>query len=652
MCHCLRASALLLTLASGGASAQALTLDLGTLEGPNWRASEVKVALAIGGTSRVTIAKMEAMGNSYKQLSLTCKQLLMSGNSVRCKDGLLETPEKLPIAFTYNTVKRSLSLVVVAGGGERWDIELDDKESTLQLQGASMARLARWLPGDLKPNAGRIYGTARITPTEAHADVRVEDGGFTDTAGLHAGEKLAGAIKIDAQRARDGLPWQWKLAASWDKGAVFWSPLYLSNAGHTIVADGDYAGNIVKARHAVATWPHLGKIDCDFTLNLQTKDFESASVKGDQLQLTALRELIPQDWLEKHDLEDLKLAGTADLDLSYVGDDIERFHFRMQGAGLDAAERKLAMQNLSVLVDYVRDKPGPFSLEIAQLRLRGITAGPIKTVGEFRDGRLTIPSLLVPVLDGVFVLNDIAIANPNGDVTAELRGAFTPLAMDKLTAGLELFPLAGTISAVIPHMTYAKSTLQVDGALLFKVFGGDASLDNIRLENPLGRTPRLTADMRLRNMDLEQMTGAIKFGSISGKADVDLIGLQMENWQPLKFDARVLTSPGDFKKRISQRAVQNISSIGGAGAGAAIQASFLRVFSSFGYSKIGLSCKLANGICELGGVENVANGGFAIIEGGGVPAVNLVGYNRRVGWDELLARIKAVIDGNSKMVIQ
>ncbi|HEX4326961.1 MAG TPA: hypothetical protein VH105_09080, partial [Burkholderiales bacterium] len=357
-------------------------------------------------------------------------------------------------------------------------------------------------------------------------------------------------------------------------------------------------------------------------------------------------------WLEKHDLEDMKLAGTADLDLRYVGDDIQRFQLKVVGAGLDAAERKLALRGLSVLVDYSHDKPGPFQMEIAQLRLKGLTAGPVKTVGEFRDGRLTIPSLLVPVLDGVFILNDIAIAAPNGDVSAELRGAFTPLPMDKLTTGLELFPLAGTISAVIPHMTYARSTLKVDGALLFKVFDGDANLDNIRLENPFGRTPRLTADMRLRNMDLEQMTGAVKFGDITGKMDVDLTGLQMENWQPLSFDARVLSSPGDYKKRISQRAVQNISSIGGAGAGAAIQASFLRVFSSFGYSKIGLSCKLANGICELGGVENVANGGFAIIEGGGVPAVNLVGYNRRVGWNELLARIKAVIDGNSKMVIK
>ncbi|HEY4375111.1 MAG TPA: hypothetical protein VGN52_24530 [Burkholderiales bacterium] len=647
----LRALPLVLLLCASAARAQTMALDLGNLEGAGWRAVEVKVMLAFGGASHVSIAQLEAMGNQYRNLSLSCKQLALGADTIRCRGGLLETPEKLPLEFLYSTVKKSLTVTVAAENGEHWEIQLSGDASTMRLQNANLARIAPWLPGDLKPNAGRVTGTARITPLQAQADVRVEDAGFTDTNGLHAGEKLAGAIKIDASRARDNQPWQWKLSASWDKGAVFWSPVYLSNAGHTIEAEGEFAGNRVNTRRAVASWPHLGKIDCTFTLNLQTKDFESASVKGDNLQLTALRELIPQDWLQKHDLEDMKLAGTADLDLSYVGDNIQRFHLKVDGAGLDAAERKLSMQNLSILVNYDHDKAGPFRMGITQLRIKGITSGPIATEGEFRDGRLTIPSVVVPVLDGYFILNDIAIANPDGDPTAELRGAFTPLPMDKITAGLEVFPLAGTISAVIPHMTYAKSTLKVDGALLFKVFGGDAELNDIRLENPFGRTPRLTADMKLRNMDLEQMTGAVQFGNITGKMDVDVTGLQMENWQPLSFDARVLTSPGDFKKRISQKAVQNISSIGGAGAGAAIQASFLRVFQSFGYDEIGLSCKLVNGICELGGVEN-ADPGFVIIKGGGLPSVNVVGYNRRVGWQELLTRIKAVIDGNSKMVIQ
>ena len=211
--------------------------------------------------------------------------------------------------------------------------------------------------------------------------------------------------------------------------------------------------------------------------------------------------------------------------------------------------------------------------------------------------------------------------------------------------------MGGELAFVLPQVNYARSTLTVDGALLFKLFGGDALVEQIRLADPFGRTPRLTADVQLKRLNLEEMTSAVKFGTITGYLDVDVNQLVMENWQPQSMDAKVLTSAGDFRKRISQRAVQNISSIGGAGAGAAIQRSFLSFFDTFGYDKIGISCKLRNGICEMGGAGN-ASGGYALIKGGGVPAVNVVGYNRFVGWQELLDRIKAVIDGNSKIIIQ
>ena len=204
---------------------------------------------------------------------------------------------------------------------------------------------------------------------------------------------------------------------------------------------------------------------------------------------------------------------------------------------------------------------------------------------------------------------------------------------------------------MLPKVTYAKSTLTLDGALLFKLFGGDAQVDRIRLADPFGRTPRLTADVHLKRLNLEEMTGAVKFGTITGYLDVDVDELVMENWQPQSMHAKVLTSEGGFRKRISQRAVQNISSIGGAGAGAAIQRSFLSFFETFGYDKIGISCKLRNGICEMGGADS-AGGGYTLIKGGGLPSVNVVGYNRFVGWQELLDRIKAVIEGNSQIIVK
>ena len=38
--------------------------------------------------------------------------------------------------------------------------------------------------------------------------------------------------------------------------------------------------------------------------------------------------------------------------------------------------------------------------------------------------------------------------------------------------------------------------------------------------------------------------------------------------------------------------------------------------------------------------------GYVIVRGGGIPAISVMGYNRNVGWRELLDRLKRVTEGN------
>ena len=63
---------------------------------------------------------------------------------------------------------------------------------------------------------------------------------------------------------------------------------------------------------------------------------------------------------------------------------------------------------------------------------------------------------------------------------------------------------------------------------------------------------------------------------------------------------------------------------------------------------IGLHCRLERGVCLMDGIDGEvrANGGFVIVRGGGVPALDVIGYNRRVDWDELVNRLQRVIAEN------
>ena len=137
---------------------------------------------------------------------------------------------------------------------------------------------------------------------------------------------------------------------------------------------------------------------------------------------------------------------------------------------------------------------------------------------------------------------------------------------------------------------HVKSTLRVDGALFLKVFDGSIEAKNLVLLDIFGKAPRVQADVAMRNLNLEMVTRTYSFGNITGRIDANVNGLELVNWQPVKFDARVASSAGEYPRKISQAAVQNISALGGAGAAAAIQRSFLRFFEQFVYDKLGWGC--------------------------------------------------------------
>ncbi len=640
-------------LVTSGALAQFVALDLGTLEGDGWQAERVRVAFVAGGGARVDIGGFAGFGQKFTAVRLDCARFVALRGVWRCDDGVLQGPEKLAVSFVYTPGQRSLTLALASADGEAWQLEQAGDTFTLKLARAQLVRVTPWLPGAIKPSAGRVSGVLRVAPQARSAELAFQGAAFADAAGLNAGENLAGTLALDARQ--EGGAWRWNTRLKWDAGALLIDPVYVAEGGHLLTAAGSLNGPQLEIESAQLDWRALGRINGRAGLDSRTWAVRHWAIETAALELAGLRALLPQTWLEQHGLADLVLGGGSTFAASATAAGMDSLQIGLTKARLDAPARRLGVDDINLDFAYQAGSAKPFRLDIAKARVKGLEFGPASARGEVRDDRLAIANLIIPILDGVLALNEIDIGRNAGRWRAQLRGAFTPLSMQRLTAALDWHPMSGSISAVLPQMNYveseAGSTFSVDGALLFKVFGGDASVDGIRIDNPFGRTPRLAANLKLAGLDLETMTGAIKFGSITGRIDIDLENLEMENWQPLSFDAHIATSPGAFRKRISQRAVQNISSIGGAGAGAAIQASFMRFFDTFGYERLGLSCRLRNGVCEMGGIDR-ASGGYTIIKGGGLPALNVVGYNRFVGWQEMLDRIQAVIEGNSKMVVQ
>ena len=122
--------------------------------------------------------------------------------------------------------------------------------------------------------------------------------------------------------------------------------------------------------------------------------------------------------------------------------------------------------------------------------------------------------------------------------------------------------------------------------------------------------------------------------------------LGLEDWQPAYFEAEFATPLDDDKPhRISQKALENLNELGG-GLSGTLSRGFLRFLPAYSYGRLGISCRLFNGICELGGVEDSGDS-FSILTKGGLlpPWVEVIGAGRSIKWDDLIGGLKQIAEG-------
>jgi hypothetical protein len=256
----------------------------------------------------------------------------------------------------------------------------------------------------------------------------------------------------------------------------------------------------------------------------------------------------------------------------------------------------------------------------------------------------------LPVLDGTLRAERFSVNQASTGIRVDFQGYITPISMKLISKALGWPPLAGQLSGMIPGVSYEDGLLKLRGLTLIRAFDGNILLKNLRLDDLLGPLPVLQADVELKALDLETLTATFSFGKITGRLAGRINGLRLEQWQPVAFDAWFATPENDpGPHRISQKAVDNISNLGGVGISGALSRSFLRFFEEFGYEKLGISCRLEKRVCEMGGIENSGQG-YYLVKGGGLPRIDIVGFNRRTDWGVLVDKLKQIAEGGTPVI--
>lgn len=656
----LRGVVLALTLAASAASQASLDLSFDRLQAPALTLEQVSVSLQSldRGPARLRIAQARIAGRDLSDLRLDCAEFSLHPE-LRCRGGVLRARGHAPwqLDFSLTGAQRTLKARVQPPGSPPVDIEgaLAGAHPHLRLntRAADLVRLVALDPvlqtavAAYAP-AGRVDIDAQLSDFGAGRSMRIDarldlqDARFSSADGLRAAEGLALGVEVSARA--DGAHWNGTLSADWRAGELLWDAVYLKGGGTGLTSRFVFDAGQMTLSEGALDLAEVGRLGfaADWGRSAAgAPALRSARIDGRAFDLEALNARFIAPLSAVHGWPALALSGRADMTLSVDAQGPETARLQLHAVALADAAGRWSLDRVDADLPWQREQPTAARAAVAGAHFGRIPLGPFELRAALSSDRVSMEPVRIPVLDAGLRLNQLEFAREDGRWRGDLSFDLEPVSMPALSEALGLPRMAGSFAASVPGVRWRDGVLALDGQMLIRVFDGYVAATGLKLVEPFGATPRVLADLQMRYIDLEALTDTVKFGQVTGRLDGDVTGLELLRWRPVAFDAHIRSSEGDYPRVISQRAVQNITALGGPGAAAAIQRSFLGFFERFGYRRIGLSCVLRDGVCDMDGLSH-KGGGFVLIEGGGVPALSVVGYNRRVDWPELLDRLSRV----------
>jgi hypothetical protein len=356
--------------------------------------------------------------------------------------------------------------------------------------------------------------------------------------------------------------------------------------------------------------------------------------------LQKLRAYELDSYLEILGINDLDIVGQAFGSIDFKDNKISRIDANIEGVSFEIESKRTEALDLNAELHW--HAIGDEQISIMNWNSLVMAGMPIQkselqlsSVG----ASLTVtPETIIPVFDGSIIVHQLAmdkIFEPQIDIIFD--GEVTPISLALITEKMNWPVMQGSISGKIPGMKKHGQSISFDGSLDINVFDGQMHIDHLSMERLLGIAPVIAADVTFENLNLQQITSTFDFGEITGLVKGYIKQLRITNWKADRLEASIQSaSSKKIKQTISQRAIDNISSIGGIQG--ALSRSFLRFFDSFKYKKIGIGCKLRNSICEMSGIKTGDNT-YKLIEGRGIPSINIIGYQKFIDWEVFLDRL-------------
>ncbi|GMU69615.1 MAG: hypothetical protein AMXMBFR37_19470 [Steroidobacteraceae bacterium] len=616
-----------------------------------------------------------------RQLQLRCASVVIADPRFGCADAHLDAghtpvgPVSIALGGEYDTARstgHARAVIAKLAGGRLaaqgryaaggW--RLDGQAAGLQIA-ALRALLAPWFA---VPEGWEIAGDAAIefaasgrgAPAQAEATLALTSIDLSNAESTIIAEGASATLtaRLEAQSAGG-----YALDATLEgrKGQALAGPalLDLDHNPLTLRAQGRLAGEALELTRIDVTAPQL--IDAHGTARLTlgaAPALERAHFAIDSLEFPAAYTSLMQITLAATDFGDLVTSGRASGAVDLAANAVERIALTIDDLSM-YNDRAFFMKHVQGEVRWAAAAGADVSpswLAWTEGGAYGLSGGASRVEFVTRAaGFMLLEPWHMPVFDGAIDIRTLAVTDLGGPgMSLRFDAQIDPISMQPLCRAFGWPEFSGQISGRVPGVELDGNELRVKGDIEAQVFDGSFVASNLRLSDPFGKWPRFFADLRGRGLDLELVTRTFAVGSITGRLDVDVLGLELFAWSPVAFDARLETPPGDRSRhRISARAVSELSNVGGGGGGvtSALQSGVLQFFDEYGYDRLGIRCRLANDVCLMSGVEPAPNG-YYIVKGRGLPRIDIVGNQGRVNWPQLVSQIVSGMASAGDVVVE
>lgn len=675
--------ALLCLLSGPACSIERLHLELGSVEAAQWSVQDATLELGLGAGAQelvLHIAQLRLGKHGFHSVTLDCRAFTLTADRVDCHQAKLGFVSDtihaggLPASFSWQFAARRLNVRVdglaLAGGKvglvlsaspQAWQLNIRLAQTGV----AGLAALVRQFSARV-PDAGyqgSLSGSltlsgAASTLQRVSWQLETRSLAYDSVAGDQAAEDLQ--LTSRGQAKHHAGTWQVRASLDAQAGALYSDPLYLEFTPlHPLHLSADFDWQPSPAQlvlhQLLFNQPQYARGSLSGSWRQgQATPLENLRLQLDDAVLPAFYTTWLQPWLVGGVAGKLETRGRLSGRLSLAGHALQSVRLNLDKVTLREQGGVFGVKDLNGTLYWGgQGEARRSTLSWQGARLYKLAFGPaelnLQTQG--RHVRMTRP-LVVALLDGELHVDSFSLGQDDGGFQWSLDGMLTPVSMQAFSHALGWIPLSGKLSGMVPKMHYNKGELTLGGVLLVQAFDGDITVRNLRIRQPFGLAPRLWADVRIRQVDLETLTRTFDFGRIEGRLDGEVNRLYMEAWQTVAFDAWLKTPRGDRSRhRISQRAVDSISHIGGGGVGGAVSRLLLRFLEDFPYRRLGIRCRLENGVCHMSGVDDLPSGnGYYLVQGRSLPPrLDIIGYTRQVDWISLLDRLRNAGTGRAAL---